>query len=81
MNMTINDNTREVYGFFFERALLYCKESKDSSKNRLTKTNTLSIRKRRAGTLQPKYLILINRIVGVNNKSQNGKIDQSKINK
>ncbi|CAO3621360.1 unnamed protein product [Cunninghamella echinulata] len=72
MNMTINDNAREVHGFFFERSLLFCKESKDASKNRLTKANTLSIRKKRAGTLQPKYLILINRIIGVNNKSQNG---------
>ncbi|CAO3595175.1 unnamed protein product [Absidia cylindrospora] len=72
VTMTSNDNSRDVHAFFFEKSLLFCKEARDSSRNRLTKTNTLSIKKKRAGTLQPKYLILISRIIGVHNKSQQG---------
>ncbi|KAI8097158.1 uncharacterized protein BX664DRAFT_325678 [Halteromyces radiatus] len=72
ITMTSNDNSRDLHAFFFEKALLFCKETRDSSRNRLTKSNTLSIKKKRAGTLQPKYLILISRIIGVHNKSQQG---------
>ncbi|ORZ17649.1 hypothetical protein BCR42DRAFT_325229 [Absidia repens] len=72
VTMTSNDNSRDVHAFFFEKSLLFCKESRESSRNRLTKSNTLSMKKKRAGTLQPKYLILISRIVGVHNKSQQG---------
>jgi cell division control protein 24 len=73
VTMTSNDNSRDVHAFFFEKSLLFCKENRDSSRNRLTKSNTLSMKKKRTGTLQPKYLILISRVVGVHNKSQQGK--------
>ncbi|KAI8075020.1 hypothetical protein BC940DRAFT_324238 [Gongronella butleri] len=72
VTMTNGDYTKDVHAFFFERALLYCKENRDSSRNRLTKTSTLSIKKKRAGSLQPKYLILISRVIGVYNVSQQG---------
>ncbi|SAM04375.1 hypothetical protein [Absidia glauca] len=72
VTMTSNDNSRDVHAFFFEKSLLFCKETRDSSRNRLTKNNTLSMKKKRSGTLQPKYLILISRVIGVHNKSLQG---------
>ncbi|KAI8343985.1 hypothetical protein BC941DRAFT_386335 [Chlamydoabsidia padenii] len=72
VTMTSNDNSRDVHAFFFEKSLLFCKEIRESSRNRLTKNNTLSMKKKRSGTLQPKYLILISRVIGVHNKSQQG---------
>ncbi|ORX60601.1 hypothetical protein DM01DRAFT_1332728 [Hesseltinella vesiculosa] len=72
LSMTNGDYTKDLHAFFFERALLFCKENRDSSRNRLTKSNTLSIKKKRAGSLQPKYLILISRVITVHNTSQQG---------
>ncbi|KAI8371750.1 uncharacterized protein BYT42DRAFT_595148 [Radiomyces spectabilis] len=70
--MSSNDSERELHVFLFEKALLICKESKDSSRNRLTKNNTLSMKKKRRGSLQPKAMILTSRILTVHNKSNNG---------
>lgn len=71
--MLSGDNERELNIFLFEKALLICKESKDASKNRLTKSNTLSIKKKRRASLQLKGKIYTSRIIGVYNKSQPGK--------
>ncbi|KAI8990892.1 hypothetical protein BDF20DRAFT_830980 [Mycotypha africana] len=47
---------RELHVFLFEKALLFCKESKGS--NLLPKSNTLSItKKKRRGSLVPKIII------------------------
>lgn len=70
--MLSNDNERELQLFLFEKRLLICKEHKDANKNRLTKTNTLSIKKKRRGSLQAKGKIYTNRIVSIQNKSQPG---------
>ncbi|KAI8148479.1 hypothetical protein BJV82DRAFT_592261 [Fennellomyces sp. T-0311] len=70
--MLSGDSERELQMFLFEKALLICKETKDASKNRLTKTNTLSIKKKRRASLQAKGRIFTNRIISVTNKSQPG---------
>ena len=72
--MLSGDSERELQMFLFEKALLICKETKDASKNRLTKTNTLSIKKKRRASLQAKGRIFTNRIISVTNKSQPGMI-------
>lgn len=69
--MVNGDYEREMQLFLFEKALLICKEIKDSNKNRLTKSNTL-MKKKRTGGLQPKGKIYTNRIISIYNKSSPG---------
>lgn len=71
LTMTRGDSDREYLVFLFEKALIICKETKDASKNRLTKSNTL-IKKKRRASLQVKGKINTNRIFNVANKSQPG---------
>ncbi|KAI9319982.1 hypothetical protein BX666DRAFT_2018116 [Dichotomocladium elegans] len=71
LTMSRNDNDREFLVYLFEKVLLICKETKDSSKNRLAKSNTL-IKKKRRASLQPKGKIYTNRIFNVINKSHPG---------
>jgi hypothetical protein len=59
---------KEMYVFFFERTMLICKESKDATKNKGNKSS-ISIKKKRRGSLQPKGLIAISRILSVKNRS------------
>lgn len=60
---------KEMYIYFFERTMLICKESKDATKNKANKSSTISIKKKRRASLQPKGLIVISRILSVKNKS------------
>lgn len=56
---------KEMYVYFFERTILICKETKDPTKHK----TTIAIRRKRAGSLQPKGLIAVSRIIAVRNKS------------
>ena len=59
--LVISDNAsdtheRDLHVFFFEKALLFCKEYKGN--NLLAKSNTLSInKKKRRGSLVPKFIV------------------------
>ncbi|KAL0081424.1 hypothetical protein F4703DRAFT_1739757 [Phycomyces blakesleeanus] len=66
--VTVNDLDREHLILLFEKAILICKELKEGSKNRLTKTNTIMKKKRRA-SIQAKGTISVNRITHILNKS------------
>ena len=59
---------KEMYIYFFERTMLMCKESKDATKNKGNKSG-ISIKKKRRGSLQPKGLIVMSKIISVKNKS------------
>ncbi|KAG0174549.1 hypothetical protein DFQ28_005884 [Apophysomyces sp. BC1034] len=72
LHMSSTVHEREMHVFFFEKALLICKESKDSTMNKLTRPNAIYIRRRRHGSLQPKGLIFTSRVIGIHNKSQDG---------
>jgi hypothetical protein len=69
--MATNDAERELQVFFFEKILLICKEIKD--KNKLTKTNSISIKKKRRASLQLKGKIFIASIIQIVNNSKNGR--------
>ncbi|KAI9481159.1 MAG: hypothetical protein EXX96DRAFT_481644 [Benjaminiella poitrasii] len=58
---------KEMYLYFFERTMLICKETKDATKNK--PSNTISIKKKRRGSLQPKGLIVLSRIISARNIS------------
>ncbi|KAI8640044.1 hypothetical protein BD408DRAFT_404414 [Parasitella parasitica] len=60
-----DESDKEMFIFFFERIMLICKESKDSIKNKSGK----SIKKKRRGSLQPKGLIAMSKILSVRNTS------------
>lgn len=64
-----NEPDKEMYLYFFERTILICKESKDSTKNKHTKTTGILVKKKRRGSLQPKGLIVMSRVLSVKNKS------------
>ncbi|KAI8085178.1 uncharacterized protein BX664DRAFT_300963 [Halteromyces radiatus] len=66
------NNEREMHVFFFENRLLLFKESKDNSKSRLTKASTISVKKRRRGTLEPRGIIETSTITCLHNMSGNG---------
>ena len=66
------DTERDMAVFLFEKTLLICKEHKDVARNRLTKSNTI-MKKKRRGSLQERLRIPASRILGVHNRSQNGK--------
>ncbi|CAO3593038.1 unnamed protein product [Absidia cylindrospora] len=68
MVVSAYDNEREMHIFFFENRLLLCKECKDNNKNR----NTITIKKRRRGTLEPKGKIETSMITSLHNISKNG---------
>ncbi|KAM3584613.1 Guanine nucleotide exchange factor for Cdc42p [Umbelopsis sp. WA50703] len=68
--MATNDAERELHVFFFEKILLICKEIKDKSK--LSKTNSISIKKKRRASLQLKGKIFIASIIQIVNNSKNG---------
>ncbi|ORZ15329.1 hypothetical protein BCR42DRAFT_51753 [Absidia repens] len=68
MVVSAYDNEREMHIFFFENRLLLCKECKDNNKNR----NTITIKKRRRGTLEPKGKIETSMITCIHNISKNG---------
>ncbi|KAH8550814.1 hypothetical protein BGW37DRAFT_457143 [Umbelopsis sp. PMI_123] len=68
--MATNDAERELQVFFFEKILLICKEIKD--KNKLSKTNSISIKKKRRASLQLKGKIFIASIIQIVNNSKNG---------
>ncbi|OAC99444.1 hypothetical protein MUCCIDRAFT_148466 [Mucor lusitanicus CBS 277.49] len=60
-------NERDLHVFFFEKALLFCKESKGN--NLLPKSNTLSInKKKRRGSLVPKYVFYTSNMADMNSK-------------
>ncbi|KAI7890473.1 uncharacterized protein EV154DRAFT_538349 [Mucor mucedo] len=62
---------RELHVFFFEQALLFCKESKGS--NLLQKSNTLSInKKKRRGSLVPKFFSQISKMTDLTTRCRNG---------
>lgn len=63
-----DEHFKEMYIYFFERTMLMCKESKDSTKNKGNKS-AISIKKKRRGSLQPKGLIVMSKILAVRNKS------------
>ncbi|CEG64049.1 hypothetical protein RMATCC62417_01093 [Rhizopus microsporus] len=63
---------KELLVYFFEKTILICKESKDSTKNKPVKSNTISIKKKRRGSLQLKGMIMTSRIVKVRNHSSSG---------
>ena len=69
--MATNDAERELQVFFFEKILLICKEIKD--KNKLSKSNSISIKKKRRASLQLKGKIFIASIIQIVNNSKNGK--------
>ncbi|KAI8876994.1 RhoGEF-domain-containing protein [Backusella circina FSU 941] len=61
----MNDTDKELSVFCFENMLLFCKESKGSTI--LPKSNTLSInKKKRRGSLVPKFSVPINNICDMN---------------
>jgi cell division control protein 24 len=64
-----DESDKEMFIFFFERTMLICKESKDSTKNKSSKSNAISIKKKRRGSLQPKGLIVMSKILSVRNIS------------
>lgn len=64
-----DESDKEMYVFFFERTMLICKESKDATKNKHQKPNSISIKKKRRASLQPKGLIVMSRIISVRNLS------------
>ena len=60
-------NERDLHVFFFEKALLFCKESKGN--NLLPKSNTLSInKKKRRGSLVPKFIFQTSNMADMNSK-------------
>ncbi|KAI7889262.1 uncharacterized protein EV154DRAFT_515002 [Mucor mucedo] len=59
-----DEPSKEMYIYFFERTILICKETKEPTKHK-----PMVIRRRRAGSLQPKGLIAVSRIIAVRNKS------------
>ncbi|KAI8647226.1 hypothetical protein BD408DRAFT_479346 [Parasitella parasitica] len=60
-------NERDLHVFFFEKALLFCKESKGG--NLLAKSNTLSInKKKRRGSLVPKFIFQTSNMDNMNSK-------------
>lgn len=63
-----DEGEKEMQIYFFERTMLMCKESKDSTKNNPKKSG-ISIKKKRRGSLQPKGLIVISKILSVRNAS------------
>lgn len=66
-----DNNVRDLHVFFFEKALLLCKESKGN--HLLPKSNTLSInKKKRRGSLVPKLIVQITNIVDMNSRIKNG---------
>jgi hypothetical protein len=68
---TAENNERELHAFFFEKALLLCKESKGN--NLLPKGNSLSInKKKRRGSLVPKLIVQVTNIIEMNSRSKNG---------
>ncbi|CAO3607560.1 unnamed protein product [Cunninghamella blakesleeana] len=69
VNFTVNNASREMHVFYFENRLIFCKEPKE---NRLAKTNTISIMKKRRGTLEPKGTIDTHLITMIRNISENG---------
>lgn len=64
-----DESDKEMFVFFFERTMLICKESKDATKNKSSKANAISIKKKRRGSLQPKGLIVMSKILSVRNIS------------
>lgn len=72
--LSVNTNVideRELHVFFFEQALLFCKESKGS--NLLQKSNTLSInKKKRRGSLVPKFFSQISKMTDLTTRCRNG---------
>jgi cell division control protein 24 len=66
-----DDNERDLHVFLFENVLLFCKEPKSSTI--LPKSNTLSInKKKRRGSLVPKFNIQTNLIADAAGHSQDG---------
>ncbi|KAI9269651.1 hypothetical protein EDC94DRAFT_645910 [Helicostylum pulchrum] len=67
-----NDTTeRDLHVFFFEKALLICKESKGT--NILQKGNTLSInKKKRRGSLVPKIVTHLSHMMNLTSRCKNG---------
>lgn len=64
-------NERELFVFFFEKVLLFCKESKGN--NLLAKSNTLSInKKKRRGSLAPKFIVQTSCMTEMNTRCKNG---------
>lgn len=66
-----SDFERDLCVILFDKVLLLCKDA--SAKNKLTKSNTISInKKKRRDSLREKGRIFVNSIIGVHNRSQNG---------
>lgn len=60
-----DENEKELFVYFFEKTMLLCKESKDATKNKAN----ISIKKKRRGSLLPRGLIVMNRVLNVRNLS------------
>ncbi|RCH81317.1 hypothetical protein CU098_002190, partial [Rhizopus stolonifer] len=60
---------KEMQVYLFEKTILMCKESRDSTKN---KTSSISIKKKRRGSLEPKGVIVNSRIWNIRNRSSSG---------
>lgn len=69
---TADTNERELHVFFFEKALLFCKESKGNNLL-LPKSNTLSMnKKKRRGSLVPKFIIQTSCVIDMQSRCKNG---------
>ncbi|KAI9280452.1 hypothetical protein BY458DRAFT_451229 [Sporodiniella umbellata] len=64
-----NAPEKEMQVYMFEKTILMCKESRDSTKN---STSTFSIKKKRRGSLEPKGVIVNSRIWDIRNHSSKG---------
>lgn len=72
ISTNVNDtNERDLHVFFFEKVLLFCKESKGN--NLLPKSNTLSInKKKRRGSLVPKLIVQTSCMTDMHSRCKNG---------
>ncbi|KAI9357532.1 hypothetical protein BD770DRAFT_321889 [Pilaira anomala] len=67
----LDTTERDLHVFFFEKAILICKESKGN--HLLQKSNTLSInKKKRRGSLVPKIIAHLPHMSNVNTRCKNG---------
>ncbi|KAI8979267.1 hypothetical protein BDF20DRAFT_835320 [Mycotypha africana] len=64
--IVVDESDKEMSVFFFERTILICKESRDASGNNNDGNNGLAaLKKKRRGSLQPKGMIVLSRIISV----------------
>ncbi|KAI8983502.1 hypothetical protein BDB01DRAFT_835597 [Pilobolus umbonatus] len=66
------DAEKEMQVYFFEKMIMICKEHKDASKNNHRNKNTITIKKKKRASLQPRYSIGTSRIIYARNKGVEG---------